>query len=312
MLAVEANARRRTALRTECTQESFAFAAHFSRQVVAQFDGARMTTDGGGLLLRQVDRKLGLLRRVADLFPRRSRPGAGGTPTGATAGAARLWAGAGLRGPQRPRTAAPRSVVGGAGGREASWTPYAGRQEHAEPPGAAPAGDAHKHRYSKITYSAEAIDPLLVAVFVESYARAPRRIVLDLDATDMPLHGQQEDRFFHGYYDHYCYLPLYVFCGDHLLCARLRPSDIDASAGSLEEVQADRGADSAALAEDADRPAGRLWFLPRRVDGLVREPRRGLRVWVGAQRPAAGADRARHAAGAGRAAADGQGGAGVR
>ena len=74
-------------------------------------------------------------------------------------------------------------------------------------------------------------------IFLEAHSQAPREMVLDLDATDTPLHGNQEARFFHGYYNHYCYLPLYIFCGDHLLCARLRPSNIDASAGSLEEVR---------------------------------------------------------------------------
>jgi hypothetical protein len=100
-----------------------------------------------------------------------------------------------------------------------------------------PLGSPAAERYNKISYSAEALDALLVDLFLEAHPRAPREIVLDLDATDTPLHGRQEARFFHGYYGHYCYLPLYVFCGDHLLCARLRPSNIDASAGSLEELQ---------------------------------------------------------------------------
>jgi len=100
-----------------------------------------------------------------------------------------------------------------------------------------PAGSPAAERYNKIAYSPEAIDELLVTLFLESHRKAPRSIVLDLDATDTPLHGKQEARFFHGYYNHYCYLPLYIFCGDQLLCARLRPSNIDASAGSLEEVQ---------------------------------------------------------------------------
>lgn len=100
-----------------------------------------------------------------------------------------------------------------------------------------PAGSPAAERYNKIAYSPEAIDELLVTLFLESQHQAPRSIVLDLDATDTPLHGKQEARFFHGYYNHYCYLPLYIFCGDQLLCARLRPSNIDASAGSLEEVQ---------------------------------------------------------------------------
>jgi hypothetical protein len=100
-----------------------------------------------------------------------------------------------------------------------------------------PAGSPAAERYNKIAYSPEAIDELLVTLFLESYRKAPSSIVLDLDATDTPLHGKQEARFFHGYYNHYCYLPLYIFCGDQLLCARLRPSNIDASAGSLLEVQ---------------------------------------------------------------------------
>jgi hypothetical protein len=100
-----------------------------------------------------------------------------------------------------------------------------------------PSGSLSEQRYHKITYSQDAIDQLLVDVFLESQERAPAQIILDLDATDMPLYGNQEGRFFHGYYGHYCYLPLYIFCGDHLLCARLRSSNIDASAGSLQEVQ---------------------------------------------------------------------------
>ena len=91
-------------------------------------------------------------------------------------------------------------------------------------------------RYHKIAYEATAVEALLVRLFLEAHARPPQQIILDLDATDDPLHGHQEGRFFHGYYDCYCYLPLYVFCGRHLLAAKLRRSDIDASAGSVEEV----------------------------------------------------------------------------
>jgi Transposase DDE domain group 1 len=77
----------------------------------------------------------------------------------------------------------------------------------------------------------------LVQIFLEAHKKPPREVVLDLDATDTALHGEQEARFFHGYYGHYCYLPLYIFCGEQLLCARLRPSNIDASAGCVEELQ---------------------------------------------------------------------------
>jgi hypothetical protein len=91
-------------------------------------------------------------------------------------------------------------------------------------------------RYHKISYDAEAVDQLFVDLFLEAHRTTPRQITLDLDATDDPLHGEQEGRFFHGYYKSYCYLPLYIFCGRHLLCARLRRADIDASAGAVEEV----------------------------------------------------------------------------
>ena len=78
---------------------------------------------------------------------------------------------------------------------------------------------------------------MFLDLFLQAHGQPPTRIVLDLDATDIPLHGHQAGRFFHGSYDDYCYLPLYIFCGDHLLCAKLRPSNIDASAGALKEVQ---------------------------------------------------------------------------
>jgi hypothetical protein len=92
-------------------------------------------------------------------------------------------------------------------------------------------------RYKKISYVAEAIESLLADLYLEAHAEAPDQIVLDLDATDDPLHGMQEGRFFHGYYGNYCYLPLYVTCGDHLLVAKLRRSNIDAAAGSVEEIE---------------------------------------------------------------------------
>ena len=97
----------------------------------------------------------------------------------------------------------------------------------------APAG---AHRYRRIGHEPEAIETLFVDLFLDAHGQAPERLILDLDATDDPLHGHQEGRFFHGYYDCYCYLPLYVFCGDHLLVAKLRRADIDASAGAAEEV----------------------------------------------------------------------------
>ena len=92
-------------------------------------------------------------------------------------------------------------------------------------------------RYKKITFWRDSVDELLVNVFLEAHPVAPQQIVLDIDTTDMALHGNQEGKFYHGYYKHYCYLPLYIFCGDHVLCARLRPSSIGPAVGSRKEVE---------------------------------------------------------------------------
>ena len=96
---------------------------------------------------------------------------------------------------------------------------------------------SEEERYKKIGLDFAAVDRMLVDVFLQAHREPPQEIVLDLDATDDPVHGHQEGRFFHGYYGHYCYLPLYIFSGEHLLGARLRPSNIDASAGAVEELE---------------------------------------------------------------------------
>src|SRR6266568_7440818 len=220
---------------TECNQTFFPFEGHFSRQVVAEFAGDWLTTDGGSLLLRQADGKIGLLRRVVRCFTDYRQPERiehrlqemlAQRIYGLALGYEDLNDHEQLR--QDP-------LLGVLAGKRDLGEPLAGKStlNRLE---LTPAGSPAAERYNKISYSAEALDALLVDLFLEAHPRAPREIVLDLDATDTPLHGQQEARFFHGYYGHYCYLPLYVFCGDHLLCARLRPSNIDASAGSLPEV----------------------------------------------------------------------------
>ena len=167
-------------------------------------------------------------------------------------------------------------------------------------------------RYHKISHDGAAIERLFVDLFLDAHAKAPRQIVLDLDATDDPLHGHQEGRFFHGYYDGYCYLPLYVFCGRHLLAAKLRRSNIDASAGAEEEM--------ARIVEQirARWPQVKIvlradsGFCPRGPDGLVRGQHGRLRVRPGAQRAAGGAHRRRAERGAASVAGErGPAGAGV-
>jgi hypothetical protein len=221
---------------TECSQSAFPFEAHFSRQVVAQFDGGQLSTEGGAPLLRAADRRIGLLRRVARCFIDGRSPERIEHPLGEML-AQRIYGLAlgyeDLNDHEELRHDPLLALV--AGKRE--WeAPLAGKStlNRLE---LAPAGSSLTERYHRITYSTEALDALLVDIFLEAHSRPPREVVLDLDATDTPLHGNQEGRFFHGYYGHYCYLPLYIFCGEHLLCARLRPSNQDASAGSLAEVE---------------------------------------------------------------------------
>ena len=221
---------------TECNQSQFEFEAHFSRRVVAEFSGERLTTEGGALLLRAADRKMGLLRRVVRCF-RDARDPQRIEHELSEMLAQRIYGLAlGYEDLNDHEQLRQDPLLGVLVGKKELGEPLAGKStlNRLE---LTPVGSPCAERYTKISYSPEALDELLVDLFLEAHRQAPREIVLDLDATDTPLHGRQEARFFHGYYGHYCYLPLYVFCGDHLLCARLRPSNIDASAGSLEEVQ---------------------------------------------------------------------------
>src|SRR5262249_50535600 len=147
--------------------------------------------------------------------------------------------------------------------------------------------------YHKIGHDPQAIENLLIDLFVEAHARPPRQIILDLDATDDPLHGHQEGRFFHGYYDCYCYLPLYIFCGRHLLAAKLRRSNIDASAGAVEEVASHRRPPPRPLAAGAYPVARRCRVCPRGADALVRAERRRFPLRPGQECAPHGGDRCR-------------------
>jgi Transposase DDE domain group 1 len=219
---------------TECTQSQFSFAGHHSRRVVAEFDGGTITTDGGGLLLRETNRRLQLIERFAECFVDRRAAGlikhsveelVAQRVFGLALGYEDLNDHEQLR--QDPML---RLLAGKA---EIAEQPLAGKSTLSR----LECNDGSASRYSKITYWRDAIDELLVKVFVEAHVSPPEEIVLDVDTTDVELHGAQEGRFFHGYYDEYCYLPLYVFCGDHLLAVRLREANIDAAAGSLREIE---------------------------------------------------------------------------
>src|SRR2546430_2156659 len=221
---------------TECSETLFPFEAHFSRRVVAQLAGNWLTTEGGSLLLRQADSKTSLRRRVGG-GPRDYRQPERIEHRLEEMLAQRIYGLAlGYEDLNDHEQLRQDPLLGVLAGKKDLGEPLAGKStlNRLE---LTPVGSPCAERYNKISYSPEAIDELLVDLFLEAHRQAPREIVLDLDATDTPLLGRQEARFFHGYYGHYCYLPLYVFCGDHLLCARLRPSNQDASAGSLKEVQ---------------------------------------------------------------------------
>jgi hypothetical protein len=220
---------------TECNQSQLEFEAHFSRRVVAEFSGARLTTEGGVLLLRAADRKIGLLRRVVRCFSDARDPQRIEHELSAMLAQRIYGLALGYEDLNDHEELRNDPLLGMLAGKRDLQAPLAGKStlNRLE---LTPAGAPSAERYHKIGYSSAALDTLLVDLFLEAHPQAPREIVLDLDATDTPLHGKQESRFFHGYYGHYCYLPLYVFCGDHLLCARLRPANQDASAGSREEV----------------------------------------------------------------------------
>jgi hypothetical protein len=222
---------------TECNQFVLGFHPLKRREIRAQFDGGAITSDGGGLLLREVEKRIGILRQFAACFTD--------------------YRNADLIEHTVEELVAQR-VYGLALGYEdlndheelRNDPLLAVMVEKSHPSQEALAGKStlnrleltretasRRERYKKIVLDHGAVDRLLVEVFLAAHQEAPKEIILDLDATDDPLHGKQEGRFFHGYYGHYCYLPLYIFCGEFLLGARLRPSNIDASAGSVEELQ---------------------------------------------------------------------------
>ena len=221
---------------TECSQERFEFAAHFSRSVVADFGGGTLTSDGGALLLRQTDRRIGLLSRLAACFTdfrsqERIEHSVEEMLCQRVYGLALGYED--LNDHDQLRHDPLMSVLAGKREPETAMASKSTlcRLERTRKNG------AERDRYKKIRYEEESIDRLLVNLFLESQSAPPLQIVLDLDATDTVLHGHQEGRFFHGFYDHYCYLPLYIFCGNQILCARLREANQDASAGSLDEIR---------------------------------------------------------------------------
>jgi hypothetical protein len=218
---------------TECNQSSFGFEASGRREIVARFDGGTISSDGGALLLRQTDKRLNLIRRLAGCFLD-GRKQVLVEHSIAEMLAQRIYGLAlGYEDLNDHEQLRNDPVFGMLAGKGDLAAPLAGKSTLNR----MELGTGINNRYKKITFWKEGVDELLVSVFMESHDKAPAEIVLDMDTTDLPLHGKQEGRFFHGYYDTYCYLPLYVFCGDHVLCARLREANHDAAFGCLTEMQ---------------------------------------------------------------------------
>jgi len=225
-------------MHTECNAEQLRFSCVERRRVVAAFDGGTVSSDAGALLLGKADEAIGLIDRLAGCFVDYRKP--------------ELIE-------HTVRTLIGQRVFGIALGYEdlndheqlrhdPVWGALLGKLAARRSDCAALAGKSTLNRlelharegvdsYHKIRPRTQAIEALFVELFLEAHTEVPEQIVLDLDATDDPLHGHQEGRFFHGYYDGYCYLPLYIFCGEHLLCSKLRCSNIDGAAGARQELE---------------------------------------------------------------------------
>ncbi len=234
-------------MNTQCSEEQLEFHALGRREVVGNFNGGQISSDGGALLLREVEQRTGICQRLSQRFEDHRdsesiehsveelvKQRVMGIALGyedlndhdqlrSDPLLALMVDKADPQGLDRARSRDQgKALAGKSTLNRLELTPWNADQAS---------------RYKKIVAKPGAIDELLVELFLDAYEVAPKRIWLDLDATDDPLYGQQEGRFFHGYYGHYCYLPLYIFCGEHLLCARLRESNIDGCEGAVEELE---------------------------------------------------------------------------
>jgi hypothetical protein len=221
---------------TECSDVELALQPVGRRPVVARFDAAPITSDGGAVLLREVDRRIDLLGRLAGGFVDHRDPGRIQHSLVELVSQRVLGLALGYEDLNDHDRLREDALLGVVVGRTDPARALAGKSTLNRLELTPEDADA-SHRYKKVVAQPAALDDLLVTLFLEAHPTPPARLWLDLDATDDPLHGQQEGRFFHGYYGHYCYLPLYIFAGEHLLCARLREANIDAAAGAVDELK---------------------------------------------------------------------------
>lgn len=222
---------------TECSQDSFDFGTVEGRQVVGAFDGGAITSDAGALLLGQTDKAIGLVSRLAGCFQDGRNPAFTVHELAAMLRQRIFGIALGYEDIVDHDQLRHDPVLGVLGGtltaKRSDCAPLAGkstlnRLEHAAKVGTDP--------YHKITHDPAAMERLFVTMMTEAHDEPPRRLIIDLDATHDPIHGEQEGRHFNAFYDCYCYLPLYIFAGRHLLAAKLRSADKDAADGARDEV----------------------------------------------------------------------------
>ena len=223
---------------TQCNAEQLQFSCVERRRVVAAFDGGTVSSDAGALLLGRTDAVIGLIDRLAGCFIDERDPHLIEHTVRTLIGQCVFGMALGYEDLNDHESLRHDPVFGALLGKLEPQR----RTDCAALAGKSTLNRLELHplsgvsRYHKIRPEAAAIEGLWVDLFLDAQRAAPAEIILDLDATDDPLHGHQEGRFFHGYYDGYCYLPLYIFAGEHLLCAKLRRSNIDGAAGAREEV----------------------------------------------------------------------------
>lgn len=231
---------------TQCNLFSFQFQSHNSKKVIANFDGGHITSDAGAILLCELEKKTKILEKFAGCFTdhrnqdkieHRVLEMISQRIYGLILGYEDLNDHDELRSDVLLSLLSGKEDLTGQNRRREKDKGYAlagkstlNRLE------LTPFEANAKSRYKKIVFDEDKINDLFMELFLDSYNKAPKEIILDCDATDDPLHGSQEGRFFHGYYHCYCYMPLYIFAGDHLLCSRLRPSNIDACDGIVDDL----------------------------------------------------------------------------
>ena len=234
-------------MKTHCNQKTIQFQTENSRKIVAHFNGGNISSDSGGLLLKQTEQITGIISQFAACFTDHRDPDliehtVKDLIAQRTFGLALGYED--LNDHDELRNDPLLAVL--VGKEDPSGHKRIRQRDKGKPLAGkstlnrlelTPVHANKDSRYKKITINKNMIDAFFTNIFLQSYDKAPSTIVLDFDATDDPIHGHQLGRFFHGYYKNYCFLPLYIFCGDHLLCARLRPADIDASAGSVKELE---------------------------------------------------------------------------